>query len=181
MVATPNRPRTPRPVAEYARAALERLYREKYGQNASALARALGVSAATISKSLSGESAPGEHLTERIAEEYQADVHALLGLVADPIAHRSNEDKRIAVQVILHDPKWRHRSNRWIARMARVDPKTVASIRRAESLGGSQEPRQGMDGKCRKTPKRRNAAPAEEPQKTTAPIPARTSAAYGAQ
>jgi hypothetical protein len=52
--------------------------------------------------------------------------------------HRRWVKKREAVRILLRDPVWRRRSDRWCASHLGVDPKTVAKVRR--SLRDSGKP-----------------------------------------
>lgn len=58
---------------------------------------------------------------------------------------RTNADKRRAVTMLVEHPRWRDRSDRWIAEQCRVDHKTVKDVR------GDSKPEKvtGKDGKNR--------------------------------
>lgn len=87
----------PTPLAARVRAGLEKLYTEKYASNATAVAKALGVSAAAISNILSEKNAPSVVLGERIAVELGVSYQQLLGINDDAshedfIDHRMTDD-----------------------------------------------------------------------------------------
>ncbi len=93
--------------------------------------------------------------------QVSAEVHlgglreAILHSVGANAAHglrRTNEDKRRAVETLLHDKEWSTKSDRWIAERASVSPDTVGRIRRelGLSLSGSDSASQvrvGKDGR----------------------------------
>ncbi len=66
-------------------------------------------------------------------------------------ARRTNEDKRFAVQMLLNDPEWAEKSDRWIAERCRVSDKTVADVRvhcgNPQSNGDGGSKRTGRDGR----------------------------------
>lgn len=66
---------------------------------------------------------------------------------------RTNEDKRRAVEVLLGDPEWSAKADRWIAEKARVSHDMVARAR-ANWPGMTVAARQGRDGKQRQLPER---------------------------
>ena len=57
---------------------------------------------------------------------------------------RTNEEKRKIIERLLSDPEWGKRSQRWIAEMAKVDPRTVRAIKN-ELSGESDEEPSGLD------------------------------------
>jgi hypothetical protein len=92
---------------------------------------------------------------------------------------RSNEDKRLAVKMLLADEEWASRSNNWIAERCRVSDHLVANVREEStsnsrsSTSGSgdstsnsrsspgEKPRRGKDGKTRK-PRKKKPKPADQ-------------------
>jgi hypothetical protein len=73
---------------------------------------------------------------------------------------RTNEDKRRAVMVLLKDPEWGKKSDRWIAESAAVGKTLVLRLRAEHSgtgLGDQLSGREGKDGKVRKLPERKDA------------------------
>lgn len=112
---------------------------------------------------------------------------------------RTNEDKRRAVMVLLNDPEWGKKSDRWIAEQAAVSAMMVSRMRKDTSTNCNNVTvgqRECRDGKTRKLPERRaeESAPAEvrpEPEergreggteteamdgeRETAPLPAESS------
>lgn len=88
---------------------------------------------------------------------------ALLHAVGSNATHgkrRTNEDKRRAVELLLADPEWAKKSDRWIAERCAVSNHFVATIRRW-STGNIPSSREGKDGKVRNLPTA--AVPSAEP------------------
>jgi hypothetical protein len=76
----------------------------------------------------------------REARLYAAGANAEHGL------RRSNADKRRAVEMLLGDPEWFAKSNRLIGKHAKVDHKTVGSIRAELGKSPVAEKRRGPGG-----------------------------------
>ncbi len=90
---------------------------------------------------------------------------AVLHAVGSNAAHglrRSAADKRRAVRMLLDDPEWSGKSDRWIAEQCRVHHQMVARCRTPQ-LDDHPVERKGRDGKVRKAPK-----PASAPEPTPA-------------
>ena len=92
---------------------------------------------------------------------------------------RTNEDKRKAVTMLLNDPEWRSRSDRWIADQCKVDHELVGRVRRKlpsndasgqAGVSASSTQRVGQDGKTYK-PRTRKSPPAETPAAPAAATP----------
>lgn len=64
---------------------------------------------------------------------------------------RTNTDKRRAVETLLGDSEWAKKSDRWIAEKACVSDPFVGKIRAQLQTVSSSEPREGRDGKTRKS------------------------------
>ena len=67
--------------------------------------------------------------------------------------HRSAEDKRRSVSMLLSNPEWEKKSSRWIAEIAKVSHELVNRIREELNPGGAAST-VGKDGKARKSPKK---------------------------
>lgn len=71
-------------------------------------------------------------------EVYHGSVHDALeyalGANDEHGLRRSNKDKRNAIEIALKDPKWSKWSNAEIARLCRVDDKTVAKVRTERNI-----------------------------------------------
>ncbi len=108
--------------------------------------------------------------TKRDAILYSVGANAKHGLP------RTAEDKRRAVMVLLGDPEWGQKSDRWIAETAAVSHTLVQSLRASTGNSASSTGRQGKDGRTRKLPERkseprREAPPASERvPKNTGPV-----------
>lgn len=88
---------------------------------------------------------------------------------------RTNEDKRRAVMVLLNDPEWGKKSDRWIAEQAAVSNKLV-SVMRGETATVNRSQlgeRRGKDGKTRKLPEKK--AKSEPPSDRAQPSERRAS------
>jgi hypothetical protein len=69
---------------------------------------------------------------------------------------RTNADKAHAVRLLLSDPEWRERSDRWVAEACHVSDHFVANVRASMGSGStahtrSSDARRGKDGKRRRT------------------------------
>jgi hypothetical protein len=62
-------------------------------------------------------------------------------------ARRTAHDKRRAVEVLLADPEWAAKSDRWIADTASVSITFVGTVRTARVHVDTSRPRKGKDGK----------------------------------
>lgn len=104
---------------------------------------------------------------------------ALLNAVGSNATHgrrRTNEDKRRAVELLLDDPEWAKKSDRWIAERCAVSNHLVGMIRKniqePENNAGGNSPtcdngRDGQDGKTyrrRRRRRKRKDEPKQEPQ-----------------
>lgn len=69
---------------------------------------------------------------------------------------RSSADKRRAVQLLLGDPEWSNRSDRWIAERCKVSHPLVARVR-SESTGNVSRWRFRQDGKMQRSGAREKA------------------------
>jgi hypothetical protein len=87
------------------------------------------------------------HGERRDALLYAAGANASHG------ARRTSKDKRQSVSVLLADPEWREKSDRWIAEQCAVDHELVGRLRKQLADSASSGPRKGRDGKTRKAPK----------------------------
>lgn len=67
---------------------------------------------------------------------------------------RSNADKRRAVETLLADEEWSRKSDRWIAEKCGVHHVFVGKLRGEPTGDDHQLPREGRDGRVRKTPER---------------------------
>ena len=90
------------------------------------------------------------HGTLREAKLYAASANAEHGLPRTP------EAKRAAVMILLEDPEWCQKSDRWIAEHSKVSNHLVAQVR--SQLGELPVDRQGKDGKTRRLPQKAKAA-----------------------
>lgn len=110
---------------------------------------------------------------------------AVLWAVGANSAHglrRTNEDKRRAVGLLLADPEWSQKSDRWIADACGVSHPFVATLRAqlvtVTSCGDGHHEESddavllGRDGKLRKQPARRAAASADDPAAPESSAPA---------
>jgi len=75
------------------------------------------------------------------------------GANSDHGLKRTNADKRKAVEMLLADPEWSSKSDRWIAEITKVHHTTVATIRRQVANSppadteSTEQTRTGRDGK----------------------------------
>lgn len=106
-----------------------------------------------------------KEIKSAVCDVYPGDKRdAILYAVGSNAKHglkRTNADKRRAVEMLLRDPEWSQRSDRWIAEACRVTHPYVADIRgqletfpveRESHVLEVHEKRVGRDGKARTKP-----------------------------
>jgi len=93
----------------------------------------------------------------RDGDERQAILHGV-GSNASHGLRRTQADKRRAIERLLRDEEWSKWSNRAIAKVARVDHKTVEKVRR-ELLGGEFPTSARPNGETPRTNGKPNSAP----------------------